>query len=348
MPGNISVDTQKLQNIKNALQLFNSSMQTNAAALICYLNERKSEVESKLKKKIERIEDNERRRQWEEKNADAEMLDNIRSNNSRQRQQEISELNDLRSLIRTFDSTSEELTQHLRQMTGIYSDTLQKGASTLERCILILDEYFAVSFPGVQGSSTVANGSEKRGTQTVVPPAKQMRDAASNWVANLTPEQKDAIHDYTKEIPPYYKNINGVLRGKQLQYDYGNEERCEHIHAALAQARTPCDITVYRGCKSDVLGDMAFSADKDIVGALFVDRGFASTSMSRGLAFDNEILLEIHLPAGSHAANIEMLSAAGRYEEEVLIDRGQLFQIVGVRRDNNGRRVLEVNALTRR
>ena len=59
------------------------------------------------------------------------------------------------------------------------------------------------------------------------------------------------------------------------------------------------------------------------------------------------MLLEIHLSASSHAANIETLSAAGRYEEEVLIDRGQLFQVVGVHRDENGRRVLEVNAIMR-
>lgn len=157
--------------------------------------------------------------------------------------------------------------------------------------------------------------------------------------------QKNAIHDYTKEMPSYYKNINGVLRGKQESFDEGNKERSELIHDALSNAHTPCDITVYRGCSSDTLGSLSSVSDEELVNNVFVDKGFASTSMSRGGAFSGDLLLEIHLPAGSNAANIETLSAAGKYEEEVLIDRGQLFQIIGAHRDDFGRRVIEVNAI---
>lgn len=346
MTGNVSVDTQKLHNIKSALQLFNSSMQTNASALISYLNEKKSEVEVNLKRKIERIEENERRRQQAERNASDDSISSIRAENSRQRQYEAAELNELKSLIRAFGTISDELTYHLRQMTGVYSETVTKGSSTLGNCIQILDEYFAVTFPGAYNGGSAGSPTGTASKQSL-PPSKQMRDYASGWVSQLTAEQKEAIHDYTKEIPPYYKNINGVLRGTQSNYDLGNEERCELIHTALKEARTPCDITVYRGCSASVLGDLALTSDDNLVGALFADKGFASTSMSRGLAFNNDMLLEIHLPAGSHAANIEMLSAAGRYEEEVLIDRGQLFQVVDVHRDENGRRVLEVNAIRR-
>lgn len=52
MPGNVSVDTQKLQNIKTALQQFNTSMQSNSAGIISYLAEKKSEVESNLRKRL--------------------------------------------------------------------------------------------------------------------------------------------------------------------------------------------------------------------------------------------------------------------------------------------------------
>ena len=347
MAGSVSVDTQKLHNIKSALQQFNSSMQTNATALISYLNEKKSEVEANLKRKIERIEENERSRQQAERNASDDSISSVRTENSRQRQHEASELNELKSLIRMFGTVSDELTYHLRQMTGVYSDTVEKGSSTLGNCIQILDEYFAVTFPGAYNTGNTGSTTGTSSQQSSLPPPKQMRDYASGWVSQLTDEQKEAIHDYTKEVPPYYKNINGGLRGTHGHYDFGNEERCELIHAALKDARTPCDITVYRGCSASVLGNLAHASDESLVGALFADKGFASTSMSRGLAFNNDMLLEIHLPAGSHAANIETLSAAGRYEEEVLIDRGQLFQVVGVHRDNNGRRVLEVNAIRR-
>ena len=59
MPGNVSVDTQKLQNIKTALQQFNTSMQSNSAGIISYLAEKKSEVESNLRKRLKQFEVNE-------------------------------------------------------------------------------------------------------------------------------------------------------------------------------------------------------------------------------------------------------------------------------------------------
>lgn len=65
-----------------------------------------------------------------------------------------------------------------------------------------------------------------------LPPSKQMRDYASGCVSQLTAEQKEAIHDYTKGIPPYYRNINSVLMGTQSNYDLVNEERCEFTYNA--------------------------------------------------------------------------------------------------------------------
>lgn len=346
MPGNVSVDTQKLQNIKTALQQFNTSMQSNSAGIISYLAEKKSEVESNLRKRLKQFEVNESYRRQAEYNADDDSRADVLAENSRQRQRETEELNDLKSLIRAFGSVSSELEHHLKAMAGTHSETVAKGASTLEKSIQILEEYFAITLPSSSNGATEQGKAKKISNNSPTsPPASQMRAYANNWVSNLSDRQKDAIHDYTKEVPPYYKNINGVLRGHKSNYDAGNEERSELIHQALSSARTPCDITVYRGCSNDVLGDLAFAPDEALTDGVFVDRGYASTSMSRGLAFGGDMLLEIHLPAGAQAANIESLSAAGRYEEEVLIDRGQMFHIVGAHRNGNGRRIVEVNAI---
>ena len=346
MAGNVSVDTQKLQNIKSALQQFNSSMQSNSAGILSYLAEKKSEVEANLKKRLKRFEANELRRRQTEYNADEDSKADIQVENSRQRQRETEELNDLKSLIRAFGSVSGELEHHLKTLAGTHSDTMAKGVSTLDKSIQILEEYFAIVLPN---SNSIATGQSHAGGNSTgysfLSPPSQMRAYAKEWAENLNDSQKGAIHDYTKEVPPYYKNINGVLRGHTNNFDSGNEERNELIHQALNNAKTPCDITVYRGCSSDVLGSLASAPDSALINGVFVDRGYASTSMSRGLTFDSDLLLEIHLPAGAHAANIESLSAAGRYEEEVLIDRGQMFRIVGTHRDSTGRRVIKVNAI---
>lgn len=338
----ISVDTQKLQNIKSALQQFNSSMQSNSAGILSYLAEKKSEVEANLKKRLKRFEANELRRRKAEYNADEDSKADIQAENSRQRQRETEELNDLKSLIMAFGSVSGELEHHLKTMAGTHRDTMAKGVSTLDKSIQILEEYFATVLPN---SNSVATGQSHAAGYSSLSPPSQMRAYAKEWTENLSDSQKGAIHDYTKEVPPYYKNINGVLRGHTNNFDFGNEERSELIHQALNNAKTPCDITVYRGCSSDVLGSLASAPDSALVNGVFVERGYASTSMSRGLAFDGDLLLEIHLPAGANAANIESLSAAGRYEEEVLVDRGQMFRIVGAHRDSTGRRVIEVNAI---
>jgi hypothetical protein len=346
MQGNVSVDTQKLQNIKTSLQQFDLSMQSNSAGLLSYLAEKKSEVETNLNKRLKQFEVNELYRRQAEYNADDESKADVLAENSLQRQRETEELNDLKFLIKTFASVSSELEHHLKTLTGTCSETVAKGASTLEKSIQILQEYLAITLPG---SCSVAVEQGKAGGRSSSghpsPPASQIRTYARNWAENLSDSQRDAIYDYTKEVPPYYKNINGVLRGHKSNYDAGNEERSELIHQALSSARIPCDITVYRGCNSDVLGDLAFAPDEALTDGVFVDRGYVSTSMSRGLAFGGDLLLEIHLPAGTHAANIESLSAAGRYEEEVLIDRGQMFHIVGAHKDGAGRRIVEVNAI---
>ena len=195
-------------------------------------------------------------------------------------------------------------------------------------------------FGGRSSSSSVRSTPTYSG-----PPAAQMRAYADDWIKGLSAPTKSAINDYTKETPNFYKNINGVLRGLQDSYDPGNAERSELIHQALSNASTPCDMTVYRGCPSEALGDYAFMSDSQLVGGVFIDKGFASTSMAPEGAFNNDVLLVINLPKGSHASNIEALSAAGGYEQEVLLDRGQLFQITNVTRDSFGRRVVHVNTI---
>ena len=192
---------------------------------------------------------------------------------------------------------------------------------------------------GGYGSNRVQSSGNKQlgsGTRQSSNKTTALRQSATNWISSLSDEQKRAIYDYTRE-GPYYKNINGVLRGRTQKYEEGNEIRSSRIHEALQSAQLPVATTVYRGVNKKDLNELAYSSDAELVGDIYLDRGYISTSMSRGAAFQKEVMLELSLPAGCHAACIEDLSAAGKYEQEVLIDRGHFFRITGVRYENDQR-----------
>ena len=192
----------------------------------------------------------------------------------------------------------------------------------------------------LSGSSNLPDGQDHISADT----GRQMMEYSNQWERGLSDGQKKAIYEYTQEGPQHYRNINAVLRGKESSFEPGNLVRAQEIHAALSNASTPCDLTVYRGGGNAVLGALQNASDDSLVGQFFSDKGFVSTSMERSSAFFNDVLLEIHLPAGSHAANIESLSAAGKYEHEVLLDCGQIFRVERVYREDSGRKVVVVSA----
>lgn len=86
--------------------------------------------------------------------------------------------------------------------------------------------------------------------------------------------------------------------------------------------------------------------DSMLVGKTFTDYGFMSTSLDRNSAFGGDMLLEIDAPKGSHGAYVGDISSAGHYESEVLFDARQQMRITGVRRDENGRRIVSVRIMT--
>ena len=347
MTNKVSVDTVKLQKIHNALIDFDTSMSSVAVKMLHYLNHVKLESESYLKRKLAKFEENDARRKYNERTAEEENFEEIREWNRRQRNKEIDELNYLKKQIKDFSKVGNELIHCFQRMTSVQSENISKSSATINKCIQIIEEYYNVSLSNGTVGSTSANTNSSVVTQNKsgVNGIRDVREYSANWIDSLSEEEKRAINDYTREVPPYYKNINGVLRGKENHFEYGNEERNELLHKALSNANLPNNITVYRGGSSSVLGNLATVADSELIGKTFLDRGYVSTSMSPNTAFRGDVLMVINVPTGSHAACIEELSAAGSYEQELLIDRGQLFSISGVHRDQHNRRIIEVNLI---
>lgn len=176
-----------------------------------------------------------------------------------------------------------------------------------------------------------------------IAPADHIKTCGKEWAESLSKEHKAAIHSYTGTA---YSNINARLRGLEKSFDPGNQECAIRIHQALSGASIPADCTVYRGVSSKALGMLRMLPDNMLVGKTFTDHGFMSTSLERNSAFGGDMLLEVDVPKGAHGAYVGNISSAGHYESEVLFDAGQQMRITGVRRDENGRRIVSVRIMT--
>lgn len=171
---------------------------------------------------------------------------------------------------------------------------------------------------------------------------KIIKNIGSEAASKMSDKEKEAFQKYTGTA---YVNINATLRGIDKSFEVGNRENAKNLHAVLENASLPCESTVYRGMSSKALGNLNKISDNELVGKIFWDKGFLSTSLESSSAFGGDVLLEIHAPAGSHGLYVGYVSSAGHYEEEVLFDMNQSMRIDSVTHDNFGRKLLKVTII---
>lgn len=163
------------------------------------------------------------------------------------------------------------------------------------------------------------------------------------WTAELGTEQKEAIRAYTSTA---YADINATLRGiRKKFYSEENKSYAKLIHSALEAHTIPCDCVVYRGMNSAALGPLEKLSDQELIGAVFTDNGFMSTSLSLEDAFGGSVQLEIEVPKGAKGAYVGYISQQGHTESEVLFDMGQYIQILNVKRDQYGNRKIHARMM---
>lgn len=162
----------------------------------------------------------------------------------------------------------------------------------------------------------------------------------------LSKAEKQAVDDYSTihysdinnalrrpartDVPESYKKINEQTRREAL-------ERAAVLDGALAKGSLARDVTVYRGTTLS-----AYGGSPPAVGSTLVDRGFLSTSTSRGVAesFSHDAVLEIRAKKGAPAVDVSHV--AGGAESEVLLNRGAGLKVRGVRQEG-GRTVIEAD-----
>lgn len=156
----------------------------------------------------------------------------------------------------------------------------------------------------------------------------------------LNGKQVSALTEYTGE--GCYRNINNSLRGSEVATS-GNTQIIKTMDSALDNASLPSDMTLYRGTSQNALGDLKGLSPDELVGKVFTENGYMSTTTSSTVAqgWANDMKMTIEAAQGSHALDISQISNFP-WEQEVLFARGQEMMIVSA---ENVKGVLDITVV---
>lgn len=283
-------------------------------------------LSSEIKQTADNIDNNDSQRHKEIVEIDS-YIESLEDNLSKLEQ--MKNISDLRSSERNSTRTENRI-KELQEIRELLEE--ESGNTSLKK---IISEFGVINQildkPGIV-VETFENSEEKQ---------RLICNVANQWREKLSDDEFNAIKDYTREEPNYYKNINKKLRGKTLFFDKGNRERATLIHNALQKAEVPSPCTVYRGGPPDILGKYKNMTDDELVGKVLLDKGFMSTSTVKGSEFGGSVKLEIHVPAGAKGAYLSNgISAVGQDEHEMLFDKGCRMKIIGVSYDMWNNRII--------
>lgn len=154
-------------------------------------------------------------------------------------------------------------------------------------------------------------------------------------LGRLSQPERDAVEGYA--LSP--ELINATLRGQQAPSPLV-ESLIERIRSALHRQTVPETVRVSRELDGDILGITGEASARRLIGTEFVELGFMSTSMAanppRNLARRNPVILDLIVPAGTHALAIGEL-AEFPAERELLVIDARRISIVGVSYDDRKR-----------
>lgn len=166
------------------------------------------------------------------------------------------------------------------------------------------------------------------------------RTEAQEWLAgngsinpSLTEAENSALGTYKGDA---FYDVNQELR------DYGSatdEDLVDNIDSALSKTSLDSDVITYRGASEKAFG---YDAQDDMTGSIISDAAFMSTSLDKGTAsgFADPVLIEIAVPKGTQALNMENWKAAGAMqgESELLLPRNTKLSIISDVTQPNGKR----------
>ncbi|MFF4412128.1 phage minor capsid protein [Streptosporangium sp. NPDC001559] len=152
--------------------------------------------------------------------------------------------------------------------------------------------------------------------------------------ADLTDAEKKALRGYTGAD---YMLVNHGLRGgnivstQRAKYD----QLLADLDAAFAKSKLPESVVVHRGLGSDFARFLGASVKKPetmeaLVGKVFPEHGYMSTSVGWNPAFDGDVYLMLRVPKGHEVMNVMPISEYGTEEREVILRRGTHYVVHAV------------------
>lgn len=139
----------------------------------------------------------------------------------------------------------------------------------------------------------------------------------------FNPGQKEAINIYTK-APSFASRV------RQGDIPASAQKYVKNLDSAIASSPIDEDIEVYRGVGNGVF------PEGDLIGTEFTDKSFVSTTYSRDMATEfrqrtagtkGGTIMQISIPRGTNALDMERSGFGIRNEREVLLGRNSLFRI---------------------
>lgn len=157
---------------------------------------------------------------------------------------------------------------------------------------------------------------------------------ATELATSLNSEEKGVVRSYTDGG---YKNVNQLLRhGKKLHEHLA--VFAKQMDKAIAKSVLVKNTKLYRGLSGSV---SSILGEDPHVGDVIMDNGFMSTSKSPYGSFGGYMKLEINMPKGAHALDVQAYSQHP-FEKEVVLPRGSMFKIKGISKQADST-VLEVD-----
>ncbi|WP_328780662.1 ADP-ribosyltransferase [Streptomyces canus] len=167
--------------------------------------------------------------------------------------------------------------------------------------------------------------------------ADALQYGAKHWndyAENLPTDQQAAVRNYTGSE---YHKINGLLRGNDYYDTPVVRQQIEQIDRALAGNRLPEDVIVTRGTDlGHYLEKMATNNPRDMVGEVFNEEAYMSTSLGDTVFSNKEAVLHLRAPEGTPGLWVEKLSHYGANERELLLGRSNEYTITKAFKDANG------------
>ena len=145
------------------------------------------------------------------------------------------------------------------------------------------------------------------------------KNGVLSWQRHLTMAERSNINDYTGSA---YVRLNDYLRGTNKFYQSQDDiawfkDMDKNIASGIAKFNTKENLTVYRGKGMSSIPAWARSDPRKLIGTIYRDAGYMSTSPTLNGAFSGVVHFEIRVPAGrgrgAYVKNISQHSSEYEY-----------------------------------